>query len=113
MRPAGFEPAAFGSGGQRSIQLSYGRVQRSFVPIRSARVSGRISQEPLPVPTFQSRVGRQLILRGAPNPEGVGAPGRRRTCDLRIRSPALYPTELRARDTESYHLGSTGYGRAE
>ena len=26
----------------------------------------------------------------------VGAPGRTRTCDLRIRSPALYPTELRA-----------------
>ena len=25
-RPAGLEPAAFGSGDQRSIQLSYGRI---------------------------------------------------------------------------------------
>src|SRR5207244_10983558 len=27
----------------------------------------------------------------------VGAPGRSRTCDPRIRSPMLYPTELQAR----------------
>src|SRR6188768_63822 len=33
----------------------------------------------------------------------LGAPGRTRTCDLRIRSPALYPTELRAHEKASYH----------
>jgi hypothetical protein len=27
----------------------------------------------------------------------IGAPGRTRTCDPRLRRPVLYPTELRAR----------------
>ena len=43
-------------------------------------------------------------------PRRLGAPGRTRTCDLRIRSPALYPTELRAQRRPSYHLGDTHHG---
>ena len=35
-----------------------------------------------------------------------GAPGRIRTCDLRIRSPALYPAELRARNWRTRILAS-------
>lgn len=31
--------------------------------------------------------------------ETLGAPGRIRTCDLRLRRPSLYPAELRARTT--------------
>ena len=32
VRPAGFEPATFGSASQRSIQLSYGRSNLCIIP---------------------------------------------------------------------------------
>lgn len=35
-------------------------------------------------------------MRSVDRPQ-LGAPGRVRTCDLRVRNPSLYPTELQAR----------------
>src|SRR5262249_220279 len=40
-----------------------------------------------------------------------GAPGRSRTCDPRIRSPMLYPTELRAHAFASRYLRYNGTPR--
>ena len=37
-----------------------------------------------------------------------GAPDRIRTCDLWLRRPALYPTELRARAAATYSMPATG-----
>jgi hypothetical protein len=39
-RPRGFEPLTFASGGQRSIQLSYGRMEFGILHALSPRQSG-------------------------------------------------------------------------
>ena len=45
VRPRGFEPPAFASGGRRSIQLSYGRMTVAKVLKSQARNEVRILKE--------------------------------------------------------------------
>ena len=42
------------------------------------------------------RIQRENPVSYVLNGVSCGAPGRSRTCDLGLRSPLLYPTELRA-----------------
>src|SRR5687767_3288328 len=97
MRRAGFEPTTFGSGGQRSIQLSYRRKPQISVNQRASALSVEIGARGFEPPTSWSRTRR--ANRTALRPEtDFHAPRGTRTPSLLVRSQTLYPIELWARN---------------
>ena len=65
-------------------------------------VNGNVSAENLMFcDGSQETAAEGQTALGLPKPAFSNAPGRTRTCNLRIRSPRLYPIELRAHQSEA------------
>ena len=80
---------------QASLQATAGGQLRQAAGCRRAQPDWRMMRAYTMIIRIRSAVARARA--GPPAPQMTGAPCRIRTCDLRIRSPLLYPAELRAR----------------
>ena len=86
----------------------YGPAQDSRAGCRG--VPGRIQRRAgLPLRSHPCGVVLRVGANGPSRPPRItGAPGRTRTCNLRIRNPMLYPVELRAPRNISASSGRGG-----